>query len=293
MNTKNNILLKEFLSRLNMKQNTGTNNLPPISIVMPSFNQGQYLERTLLSVLNQNYPNFEYIVIDGGSCDNSIEIIKKYASHLTYWVSEPDQGQSDAIQKGFKKANGEIIAWINSDDIYWPGALLIIGEYFKKQQDVDVIYGDSYIIDKNDTILREKRSVAFSKWGFLTGAFDLHQASIFWRKSLYDRVPGLDRSLHLALDPDLWLQFFQNGAIFRHIPRHLSCYRHHDATKSYTQKLIFRKEYETVMLHRMNINVHSKTFKMWRKIMRIRTLFLHTLSGNLKYLLQSAGRRYY
>lgn len=118
-----------------------SNELPKISIVTPSFNQGKYLEKTILSVLEQDYPNLEYIIIDGGSTDNSVEIIKKYEKHLAYWVSEPDRGQSHAINKGFGHATGEILGWLNSDDYYAPGAPQAIAEAFLANPDVGAIVG--------------------------------------------------------------------------------------------------------------------------------------------------------
>lgn len=115
---------------------------PKISIVTPSYNQGSYLEETILSVLNQKYPNLEYIIIDGGSTDSSVEIIKKYASYLSYWVSEKDSGQSEALNKGFNRASGEIIAWLNSDDLYCENTLHIIAEKFMEHPEVGIVYGD-------------------------------------------------------------------------------------------------------------------------------------------------------
>src|SRR5450759_2806690 len=118
-----------------------------ISVITPSYNQGQFLEETILSVINQNYPNLEYFIIDGGSTDNSIEIIKKYEKHLTYWVSEKDNGQAHAINKGFKKATGDIVCWINSDDLLIQGAINTISNYFSRNPDVQFINGYTLRID--------------------------------------------------------------------------------------------------------------------------------------------------
>ena len=125
---------------------------PKITIVTPSFNQSKFLERTIISVLNQNYPNMEYIIIDGGSTDGSVDIIKKYEKYLTFWCSEKDKGQSDAINKGFEHGTGEIYAYLNSDDLFLPGTLQYIAEAFKSNKNYDLIYGSIYIIDKNDQI---------------------------------------------------------------------------------------------------------------------------------------------
>ena len=290
---KENIILKKFLQPVKEFHVINKSQFPRITIVTPSFNQGPYLERTILSVLNQQYPNLQYIIMDGASTDHSTKIIKRYEKYLYFWQSKPDKGQSDAIDNGFEMADGEILAYLNSDDIYWPGALNFIGEYFLKHPDVDVVFGNSYIIDEKDTILREKRSVKFSKLGLLTGSFDLHQASIFWTKSVYDKVSGLDKSLHLTMDRDLWLRFLKNGAQFHYVSQTLSCYRHHQETKSFTQMQAMKEEYNRIMIRNFNMDMNKIRFKLLRKMMRLRTLFLHLLTGNISYLWTSAGRNYY
>ena len=148
--------IKEFVSKPLFDEKVLLNkdpSRPKISIVTPSYNQAEFLERTILSVLNQNYPNLEYIIIDGGSTDSSAEIIKKYERYLTYWVSEPDDGQADAINKGFAKATGDILAWLNSDDLYLPGALLKVKESFQNAG-IAFLYGHSILVDKEDRVIR-------------------------------------------------------------------------------------------------------------------------------------------
>ena len=161
---------------------------PKISIVTPSYNQVKFLERTILSILNQNYPNLEYIIIDGGSTDGSVEIIKKYEKYLACWVSEKDKGQSDAINKGFKKASGDIIAWQNSDDIYLPGVFEKVALLFSKRKDMDVVFGNIYLIDENDNILRDIRYVPFSLKSFLYEGCNITNQATFWRRSEERRV---------------------------------------------------------------------------------------------------------
>ena len=131
-------------------------NYPKISIVTPSYNQAQFLERTILSVLNQNYPNLEYIIIDGSSTDESIDIIKRYEKYLNYWVSEKDRGQSHALNKGFYKARGDICGWLNADDLFLPDVFVKVIFAFKLSPNKKIVFGDYLNIDKNDNILELK-----------------------------------------------------------------------------------------------------------------------------------------
>src|SRR5688572_17237201 len=163
-------------------------NLPKISIVTPSFNQGQYIEETILSIVNQNYPNLEYIIIDGGSTDNTVEIIKKYEKHLAYWVSEKDKGQSEAINKGFRKATGDIVCWINSDDFFMPGSLLKVGERFAKDNSLDLLNGHCLLIDEHSNILSNHFILKQKKWYAERGIYYVSQPSMFWKRKILDEV---------------------------------------------------------------------------------------------------------
>jgi len=150
--------IKEFVSKPLFDEKVILNkdpSWPKISIVTPSYNQAEFLERTILSVLNQNYPNLEYIIIDGGSTDGSVEIIKKYEKYLSYWVSEKDRGQAHALNKGFEKATGDLVGWQNSDDIYLPGAFRKVAEVYRNNPNYDVYFGNIYFIDEEDNIIRD------------------------------------------------------------------------------------------------------------------------------------------
>nr|WP_294794353.1 glycosyltransferase family 2 protein [uncultured Mucilaginibacter sp.] len=194
----------------------GIKNWPKISVVTPSYNQAGFLEETILSVTNQNYPNLEYIVIDGGSTDGSVDIIKKHESKLSYWSSEKDNGLYDAINKGFKVATGEILMWINSDDLLMPMSLFSVGEIFMKHSEVNWITGISVSLDERSRIIGADRAKSFSKFDFYTYNFYwLQQESTAWRKSLWDEAGGyISTDLSLAADLELWVRFFRKANLY-------------------------------------------------------------------------------
>src|ERR1051326_2778110 len=202
---------------------------PKISIVTPSFNQAEFFEQTLRSVLDQNYPNLEYVVIDGGSTDGSVDIIKKYADKLTYWVSEKDKGQYDAINKGFSHTTGEIMGWINSSDIYYPWTLQIIAEIFGSMKQVEWLSGmhtnlSTGTAPQSTTVARQKNI-----YDIVGGKYKwLQQESIFWKRSLWDKAGGkLDLSVGYAGDLNLWLKFFSHTCLF-YVNTILGGFRYHD-----------------------------------------------------------------
>lgn len=187
------------------------NKLPKISIVTPNYNGAQYLEETILSVLNQNYLNLEYIIIDGGSTDNSLEIIEKYQDELSYWVSEPDNGLYDAIQKGFNRSTGEIMAWINSDDMYAKGSFSIVSEIFMNFKEVNWLQGIPSIYDEKGRTVRVDIFKRWSKFNYYTNDYEwIQQESVFWRRNLWN-VSGakINSELKYAGDLELWTLFFR------------------------------------------------------------------------------------
>ncbi len=214
------------------KNSTAQVNLPTISIVTPSFRQGHFIERTLLSVLNQNYPKLEYYVQDGGSTDNTIAILKSYEDKLSGWVSKKDSGQSQAINHGFANTKGEIMAWLNSDDLLLPGALAVVADYFISHPDIDVVYGNRLLIDEND--------MEIGRWimpghdsDILSWVDYVPQETLFWRRSIWDKAGGqIDESFRFAMDWDLLVRFRDAGAKFAHIPRFLGAFRVHEQQKT-------------------------------------------------------------
>ncbi|MFY7788708.1 MAG: glycosyltransferase family 2 protein [Thermoflexibacteraceae bacterium] len=187
---------------------------PKISIITPSYNQADYLRHTITSILNQNYPNLEYIIIDGGSTDGSLEIIKEYASQLSYWESEGDKGMYHALHKGFERSTGEIMAWLNADDILQPNALWLLAEIFSQSEQIEWIQGYPSIIDENNRTVRLiytqlNKSFFYSKKYIATGTY-IQQESTFWRRSLWEKAGGyISQDYHYAGDFELWIRFFQ------------------------------------------------------------------------------------
>jgi glycosyltransferase involved in cell wall biosynthesis len=214
------------------------NMLPKISIVTPSFNQGQFIEETIQSVLNQNYPDLEYIIVDGGSTDNTLDILRKYSDSV-FWIIEPDRGQVDAINKGLRRATGEVIAFLNSDDLYVPGALRAVGEYAVAHPEAMLITGQCRNIDENGAEIR--KAIAFYKniWlrlrsyqALLTLNY-ISQPATFWRKAVIERIGYLDESLHYTMDYDYWLRIGCQYTIHC-LYRYLACFRIHSSSKSGT-----------------------------------------------------------
>lgn len=214
------------------------NELPKISIITPSFNQGEYLEQTILTVLNQNYPNLEYIIIDGGSADNSVDIIKKYEEQISYWVSEPDEGQTHAINKGFKKATGDLVAWMNSDDVYFENAFEHVSQaYNQTNGSFDVYFGDKANINQEGRFIREYLYPPFSGWGIkYTTNMNISNQSAFWKRELFDKVGLLNEDIQFAMDYEYFLRLYMQDATFYKIPEVLGALRMYSDNKSSDEK---------------------------------------------------------
>lgn len=207
-------------------------NLPKISIITPSFNQGQYLESTILSVLGQNYPNLEYIIIDGGSTDNSVEIIKKYESQLAYWVSEKDKGQSEAINKGFEKATGDILAWLNSDDLYMPNIFHFIVDCVKKYG-AGIYFGECIHFKENNLLEAWGSNVILTSKDTTLEQIDfIIQPSSFWAREVWKKNNKLNENIHYGFDWEWFLRAKRNNVKFFPIDKCLSLYRFHAMHKS-------------------------------------------------------------
>ncbi|TFG47453.1 MAG: glycosyltransferase, partial [Anaerolineales bacterium] len=203
---------------------------PLVSIVTPSFNQQQYLEQTIQSVLDQAYPALEYFVVDGGSNDGSVEIIKKYQDRLSGWISEPDQGQTDAINKGFARSQGEIMAWLNSDDIYLPGTIRSAVAFLQDNPEVGMVYGDTNLIDGTGRKIGDFKARQTSYQRLMRGGVYIPQPAAFWRRELWNKSGPLDPAYFFAMDYDLWVRFAKIARI-HYIPQLWASFRIHGEGK--------------------------------------------------------------
>jgi len=205
--------------------------LPLVSIVTPSYNHARYIEATMQSVLTQDYPRIEYIVVDGGSNDGTVEVVKKYEDKLAWWVSEKDNGQTDAINKGFARATGSILAWLNSDDTYEPGAVSAAVKYLQEHPKVGMVYGDCNFINENGKVIGRFNSAQTDYRLLRQGYVHIPQQTMFFRSDLWKQVGPLDPSFYFAMDYDLWTRIAARSAI-RYVPQTWANFRLHTSGKT-------------------------------------------------------------
>lgn len=236
--------------------------LPLVSIVTPSYNQAQFLEETILSVLNQNYPNLEYIIIDGGSGDGSVDIIQKYEGRLAYWVSEPDRGQSHALNKGIARATGDILFWLNADDLCLPGAFSKVADAFSQQPKPRMIIGQAYIVDHEGKLCGELKC-RFTSWAdCVTRKHDIRQVATFFDRKLFDELGGVDESLEYSMDTDLLLRFTR---LYRPliIDTYLAANRKHERTKFKSNSVSGYQESDSVRMRHLAGTELEKVYRGW------------------------------
>ncbi|MDQ6670161.1 MAG: glycosyltransferase [Chloroflexota bacterium] len=199
---------------------------PSISIITPSYNQGRFIQRTIDSVISQGIPELEYVVVDGGSTDETIDILRSY-SHQLQWTSERDQGHSDAINRGIARTAGPVVGWLNSDDIYYPNALQTVLDFFRHHPEIDVVYGDANHIDENDAIIEQYPTEVWNLERLKDVCF-ISQPAAFLRRRVVNAYGPLDLSLRYCMDYDYWFRLGLRGARFAYLPKLLAATRLHD-----------------------------------------------------------------
>ena len=209
---------------------------PLVSLVTPSFNQGAYLEATIRSVLEQEYPNIEYMVFDGGSTDDSVDILQRHADRLAYWVSEPDGGQADAINRGYRRATGKYVSWINSDDLLPPGSVAAAVDFLESNPDIGMVYGNVEHIGPDGDSIRMVEPPPFDYQRILTTGINyVQQSGSLMRREIFDEIGELDVRLHFAMDLDYWMRLGLVTSI-EYIPVTLAQFRVHENSKSVAQR---------------------------------------------------------
>jgi glycosyltransferase involved in cell wall biosynthesis len=211
-----------------------------VSIITPSFNQAAYLEQTILSVLEQDHSRIEYIIVDGASTDGSVDIIRKYENRLAWWVSEKDNGQADAINKGFARATGEVVAWLNSDDYYLAGAVSAAVKIFEEHPEVVLVYGNMLAVDEHGRTFNTLNYKQLTLEDLLCFQI-IGQPAVFMRRSVLQTIDGLDTTFHFLLDHHLWIRLAQKGR-FLHVPQTWAAARYHAEAKNRAKAAEFGRE---------------------------------------------------
>ena len=262
---------------------TDAQTYPRLTVITPSFNQAKYLEKTILSVLNQHYPNLEYFIMDGGSTDGSLAIIKKYEPYLAGWVSEKDRGQTDAINKGIRRATGDYIAFQNSDDVFAPHAFDQVANAWRKHPTTDVFFGDMYITDERDVILEEMRAPGFCVECHIHEGMQVFNQSLFIKRS---HIGLLDESLRFVIDYEIVARLgVRAGIQFRHVDGFWGCFRvQPDAKSSTIASTVGLQEHQLIKEKYRPMLTSALGASFWKRYCRLRKLLIFALQGNFKYV---------
>ncbi|MEI9947348.1 MAG: glycosyltransferase family 2 protein [Chitinophagaceae bacterium] len=252
--------------------------LPKISVITPSFNQGRFIEQTILSVIAQKYPNTEYIIMDGGSTDNTVDVIKKYEEHITYWQSQKDNGQAAAINDGFKKATGEILCWLNSDDMYMEDVFDRVAQKFKEKENPSIVFGNCHHFTEGGGKTRGSDVVkSFGKYKLSLCDYVI-QPSSFWNRQTWDTVGQLDESLTYTFDWDWFIRAQAKGTEFVPVEDYLSQYRIHDAHKSGSGDKKRTEELKSIVA-KYNDKKLSEAFNKWITLYNKNNLLSKTIDA--------------
>lgn len=240
-----------------------------ISIITPSFNQGPFLEATIRSVLDQEYPDLEYIIVDGGSADESVSIIGRHASRLAWWVSEKDGGQSDAINKGLQRATGDVMAWLNSDDVYCPGALRRVADFFLAHPECDAVVGDLEIISRHGVKLDLKKAVPVTFRRNLYSGCAVPQPATFFTRRALQRTGLVDTSLHYQMDYEFFLRMQAKGVAFGLIREPLARFRLHGDSKTVAEyRHAFWRDFARIQAPYLQVPLRGRLLETYRKSMK-------------------------
>ena len=225
-----------------------------VSIVTPCYNSGRYLEQTIRSIQVQSYPYFEHIVIDGKSTDGTLDILSK--QHGIQWISENDEGQADAINKGMSYTRGEILAWQNADDLYFPYTFETVVRYFQEHPRVDLVYGNYRLIDEHDKVIVDVRSKPWNRWLFQHGRFIPVQPTVFWRRKVYEEIGDLNTKLHYCMDVDFYARISKKFVI-AYLPVMLGQFRIHRESKTQNWRHLLKvyQEHKTVLENQFDYNL--------------------------------------
>lgn len=284
-----------FLNKLKKNKNfENKKNYKKISIVMPSYNQAKLIERSILSVLNQNYPNTELIIVDGGSKDGTDKIIKKYQDFISLWISEKDQGQSDALNKGFKHCTGEIYGWLNSDDIYLPNAFKNITSVLKKNSSKKIVFGDWLSINKQDQIIDYNHAFDFNLNHFKYESFHLNSQSMFWHRSVHNRFSGFQIDLNNTMDYQMIVEFGINEGeqSFIRTPYALGAFRRYKGQKTSGMNTKVLKEHRLISKRYKYLDKYKVAGKLKRIYFRFRRAVWYYKRGGIINLINRIRKSY-
>lgn len=260
--------------------------LPKISIVMPSYNQVRFIERSILSVLNQDYPNLELIIIDGGSTDGTVDVIQKYCEYVSYCISEKDRGQSDALNKGFKRCTGDIYGWLNSDDLYLPRAFEHAVQKFNACPSKKIVFGDWLTIDTENQLIDYNHAFDFNLNHFKYEGFHLNAQSMFWRREVHEKFSGFDIGLYNTMDYQMILEFgiTMGQSSFARIHSALGAFRRYEGQKTGAMNSNVLKEHKQ-MAERYKYTDKYRAIGWFKRLyFRVRRAFWYVKCGGLSNL---------
>lgn len=261
---------------------TKINKYPKISIITPSFNQKDFLEKTILSIINQQYSNFELIIIDGGSTDGSVDIIKKYENYIYYWISEKDAGQTSAINKGLKMATGDWVCWQNSDDIFIDGCFNELADVVNINPELNLIFGNLILIDHNDNIIRKINYVQPTFNSIFHEGMVISNQCAFWKRTIHDKIGFLNENFSYAFDFEWFLRLSRLDKI-KHINSYWGAFRIQPNAKTVVYPENYKSEFQIIK------NSYKKKFNL-KFLFKLRRLVLTIFSGNLDYIYKSLFR---